>query len=634
MSSERTVPTSVTACAYRNPGVTGGEDGLAVCSLLQLISRVENEGFCHVGTEVCEACCQGERPGPEKINPVIASLLYQVAVDVMDAGGLPGCTVAEAVDLKARAFRHLAWRRGSKPVQSTRTCLASPERYRHNGRTYSCDVVICCSDSSPQTELALRSVLSQADAVTQVHLVDNGGGGRELAQRYAQSGNVTVHRNLTPQTTLATVHDLIDRMRTQFIAIQDTRTVSRPFRVSYSVGLLEEHGGDILGASLRTATGDVRPRAPSDSYARYLPSETLVIRRASFVDMGGVAARPGEDDDAELVYRAGQEGRSILVAPEVTVQAQADYGDAPLGCPPDYEPRNGSLRHQAREFPHERVACDVVLPFWGQLDHVRQALESLLAQENADLVIHLVDDGSPDDTHSFLRYWATHPQIRTYRNLRNIGQFTTFNNLAPHFETGLVAVQDGDDISLPHRIRLAGNTMRLAGADIFGSAVVIIDDGEPRGCEGGNRLPPDINVGPWKNVGTSAWPTPEVYWFLFNPSMVLRTDVFRLLGGFSDFGTPVRNRCGHDIEFCLRAYHRGMRFAISREPTVFYRQHPAQTTRSPVTGYGTDAESWTSQEARRRQGIYRRTRFDPIAFGALGKYQHLTQPLRIDEQRA
>jgi hypothetical protein len=116
-----------------------------------------------------------------------------------------------------------------------------------------------------------------------------------------------------------------------------------------------------------------------------------------------------------------------------------------------------------------------------------------------------------------------------------------------------------------------------------------------------------------------------VFWFLFNPSMVMTKDVFRRLGGFGDFGTSVRNRCGHDIEFCLRAYHCGVRFAISRQPTVLYRQHDQQTTRNSVTGFGTEHEVATSQEARRRGNIYRRMRFDPVAFGALGKYQHLTQ---------
>jgi hypothetical protein len=223
-----------------------------------------------------------------------------------------------------------------------------------------------------------------------------------------------------------------------------------------------------------------------------------------------------------------------------------------------------------------------------------------------------------------LRYWSTHRQVRAYRNVRNISQFTSFNNVAAFLETDLVAVQDGDDVSLPERISLAGNALGQSGAAIFGSAVAILHGDDSRGEKGWEGLLPDIRAGRWKHLGLSAWPTPLVFWFLFNPSMVLTAEVFRRLGGFADFGTPVRNRCGHDIEFCLRAYHSGVRFAISRQPTVLYRQHAEQTTRNPVTGFGTEHELATSHEARRRGDRYGRTRFDPIAFGALGKYQHLT----------
>jgi len=624
MLSEHALRPSHDACEFRVPVDGCGNNGLVICSLLQQLSRVQDGRLCRVAHDACVACCKAGPPTPEKINPVIASFLYQIATAVIEAEGMPDCTVEEALELKAWAFSNLKWVEGSKAVGKPKTFAVPADAFTHGGRTYACDVVLCCSDSSPQTERALRSVLDQQSAVTLVHLIDNGGGGRELIERYAHCGTVSIHHNPVPRSPLATVHDLVDRLHSEFIAIQDPRTISKPYRVSYSVGLLAEHGGDILGAGLRTAGGDVCPVEPSARYDRYLPAETLVIRRASFVDLGGVADRPG-DDDAELVYRAFQEKRSILLTPTVTAEAQAEYPAAPLRPPPVYDPRNGGLRHHARDFPMQRVACDVVLPFWGQLDHVWQALEGLLAQQNADIVIHLIDDASPEDTDAFLRHWAAYPQIRTYRNVQNLSQFTSFNNVVPYFETGLVAVHDGDDVSLPHRIHWAGNTLRLAGADIFGSAVVIHHGSEPVVEVGWNQLPADMYIHKEEDVCISSWPTPGVYWFVFNPSMVLRTDVFRVLGGFGDFGGNVRNRCGHDIEFCLRAYHRGMRFALSRRPTLMYRQHPGQTTRSPVTGFGTDAEGWTSQEARRRGELYRRTRFDPVAFGALGKYAGLTQ---------
>lgn len=614
----------IAACVYRRFPAPAADDSVC-CGLLQQLSHVTDLQLCRVGLDACNVCCRCAPPTPDQINPVIASFLFRLASTVIAAGGLPDCTVEEALELKSRAFSQLKWSAGSNPLDKPRTLSVAPDAYTRTGRTYACDVVLCCSDSSPETERALRSVLNQKNALTLVHLVDQGGGGRALIERYASCGTITVHHQPFPRSPLATVHDLVDRLHCEFLAIQDPRTISQPFRISLSVGLLEDHGGDLLGAGLRTSAGEVHALAPTAGYDRYFPAETLVIRRAALVDLGGVADRSG-DEDAELVYRAHQEKRSLLLVPAVTVEAQTAYPAAPLGQPPIYEPRRGLLlRHCARDFPRQRVACDVVLPFWGQLDHVRQAMESLLAQQDADLVIHLIDDATPEDTDAFLRHWAAYPQVRTYRNVRNLSQFTSFNNVAPYFETDLVAVQDGDDISLPHRIQFAGNMLRLSGADIFGSAVVIHHGSEPVVEVGWNQLPADMFISQEADVAFSSWPTPGVYWFVFNPTMVLRTDVFRVLGGFGDFGGNVRNRTGHDIEFCLRAYHRGLRFALSRHPTVLYRQHPRQTTRSSLTGFGSDAEGWTSQEARRRGELYRQTRFDPVAFGALGKYAHLTQ---------
>ena len=87
----------------------------------------------------------------------------------------------------------------------------------------------------------------------------------------------------------------------------------------------------------------------------------------------------------------------------------------------------------------------------------------------------------------------------------------------------------------------------------------------------------------------------------------------------------MRNRCTLDIDFYLRAYYAGVRTAFSRRPAVLYRQHPQQTTRDSVTGFNTAVQNWTNAECARREKTYRTSRFDPLVFGALGKYSHLTQ---------
>ena len=85
---------------------------------------------------------------------MIASFLYQIGTAVIKAEGMPDCTVEEAIELKAWAFSNLKWAEGSRAVGQPQTVTRAAEPIRARGRTYACDVVLCCSDSSPQTERA------------------------------------------------------------------------------------------------------------------------------------------------------------------------------------------------------------------------------------------------------------------------------------------------------------------------------------------------------------------------------------------------------------------------------------------------------------------------------------------------
>ena len=109
-----------------------------------------------------------------------------------------------------------------------------------------------------------------------------------------------------------------------------------------------------------------------------------------------------------------------------------------------------------------------MLPFRGHFEFLRESLPSVLDQNGAETIVHLIDDATPGGADELLRYWGSHPRVRTYRNSRNLGQFVSFNNVFPYLETDLIAIQDADDISLPHRLHLAGNLLRLADADFFG----------------------------------------------------------------------------------------------------------------------------------------------------------------------
>jgi hypothetical protein len=282
----------------------------------------------------------------------------------------------------------------------------------------------------------------------------------------------------------------------------------------------------------------------------------------------------------------------------------------------------GLLNHHARGFPRQPVECDVVLPFHGHLPYVGEALKSILEQTGAEAIVHLIDDATPAGADELLAYWSSHPRIRTYRNLRNIGQFQSFNNVFPYFETGLVAVQDADDRSRCDRLHHSGNLLRLADADIFGGRSQIFGDvpAEWVGRRGARSRRQPL-------FAPSAYPYAGAGFFLENPTAMFRVAAFEALRGFADYGDLDCNKCGLDTEFYARAFYSGARFAISRRVVVDYRVHGDSAVRNSRTGFGSEARLRSEAENHRRFNMFQRGPFDPRILGALRRAPGVTQRL-------
>jgi glycosyltransferase involved in cell wall biosynthesis len=592
-------------CGFRTNVRGKGRAQTAECRLLEQLTGLEGPGLCNVRRDACEACASSFQPSPEEINPVIASLLFRLSTGIIAQGGILGCHKRKAARLRAFAEASVAG------------CLVE-----HPGGVR-CDVVVCCPDSSALTDRAVRSALEQDGANVSVHLVDDGGAAAEILARYGNHRNVVLHRNSTPQGTFATLHDLIPALESEFVAVQDPRTISHRERIRASVGILAEQGADVAGASLDTRSGEIRAEPPGREFRRYIPPQTLVFRRASLVDIGGFANRRF-DADVELLFRATLQGWKVALLRAPTVTDLGGSGEGPAGVAPPYQQQPGSLRHHGRGFPERPVECDVVLPFRDHVHYLRQAVPGVLEQEGAEVVLHLIDDASTSGAEEVLRYWSTHPQVRTYRNVRNLGQFISFNNIFPYLETQLVAVQDADDISLPHRLHRAGNLLRLANADIFGGRARVFDDEPEPGPIRHEEMPgpEEQHAGPEQS---SRYPrSGERGYFLLNPTAVMRVGTFERLAGFSDYGEPERNKCGLDTEFYVRAHCAAARFAVSREVVLNYRRHPNSATRNARTGWGSSPRAWTENENQRRFNILHGAQLEPSAFGALSNHWGLT----------
>jgi Glycosyl transferase family 2 len=598
------MPPTVIDCRYRQSARRQGSTESAVCELLKKFTGIRNPDACRVKREACEACLASNPPTPHAPNSVVASLLYHICDEVVQQGGVPGLSADKASQLVERA-----------------------ETYLENSRIepaplLSCDVIVCCDESTDHAERAILSVMAQEGVVTIVHLVDDGGGGAALVKRFAGRWNVVTHENPRRRGLFATLHDLLPHLRSEFVAIQDPTTVSHPKRIATAVGLLVGEGAEILAAPVQTPSGIVQPRRPGRAYRRYLTSPTLVFRRASLLDMGGIAPDRA-DSDAELIFRAASEGRMFVIAPAPAVTTFRPLTHEPLGPVPQYEPRAGSLRHHAIGYAEERVESDVVIPFHGFVHFLRQSVPSMIEQQGGEAVIHLIDDGTPGGADDVLRYWGSHPRVRTYKNVRNIGQFLSFNNVARYFETRLVTVQDADDVSHPHRLCVSGNLLRLADAEIFGGSLHRFHD-QPDRSETKRTT-----ARRWDAHWFSKLPRPGIGFFLLNPSATMRTATFDLLRGFSDYGDLDSNKCGLDTEFYARAYYAGARFAISREIVADYRIHAGSATNNSISGWDAPARVQSEAENVRRIADFQRGPFDPRVFGALRSAQGLTERVKF-----
>lgn len=589
------------ACPFRHS--PRNNDNVAVCGLVEQLSGLSPES-CEVSRAGCVVCSKSLTDKLATFNDVISSTLYRAC---QSAQSLAEPRSGGRFD-RLEELRLLAEKRFRK----------SDEEFRHS-MTHRCDVVIRCSDSSDQADCAVRSILNQQESFPVLHLVgDDSASG--LMTRYESHPDVIIHRVSPDVTLFRALHDLVPNLDTPFVAVQETDFISRIDRLQLSLSAMHEHGLEIVACGVVTPDGIQKPSHPTDRYQRYAASAGLLFRRSTLVDMGGFSDRP--DADVELMFRATKEGRRIGLLPDPLVETHSAFVPVAPGPVPNYGDSAMPLRSFSRGYPQLRVECDVVIPFLGQLELVDEAVRSVIEQQGAEAVVHLIDDATPGDTSSLLSRWGRHPSVRTYRNSRNIGQFASINNVFPFLETDLIAIQDGDDISLPDRLSLSGNSLRLADADLFGAAISLFGDTEM--LVGGARYTPRRIRTPLVRKSNYPFPTRTSY-YIQNPTTVVRRAVFGELGGYADFGDRLRNRTGLDTEFQIRAHLAGVRIALSMDVVGKYRVHSASATQDAVSGWGTAPRTEGQMEALRRRAAFVTGDFDPRSFGALRRFTGVTQ---------
>lgn len=167
---------------------------------------------------------------------------------------------------------------------------------------------------------------------------------------------------------------------------------------------------------------------------------------------------------------------------------------------------------------------DVLIPVYNAAKTVRSAVASITAQTVADIVIHIVDDGSTDATAAILAELAAADDRIRVHTKPNGGIVDALNHGLAFCTASYVARHDADDLAYPHRFAVQLDWLdRHADAVAVGAAVRHIDaDGTPTGAVV-ELVSPEL---------ADAFQVPSQEPYIIHPFLMVRRAAVVAVGGY------------------------------------------------------------------------------------------------------
>lgn len=199
-------------------------------------------------------------------------------------------------------------------------------------------------------------------------------------------------------------------------------------------------------------------------------------------------------------------------------------------------------------------------------------LDSLAAQSLADHEVIAVDDGSADESgERLLERAARDPRLRVVRTPRR-GIAAALNRALAEARAPILARMDADDVAHPERLRLQLERLgRDAGVDVLGCRVSLGENADAAAARGMRAYVEWVNGLADHDAMARARFVESP---LVHPSVAMRAQALRALGGYRDFDGP------EDYELWLRGFDAGLRFAKLEPVLLEWRDSPGRATRS------------------------------------------------------
>ena len=225
-----------------------------------------------------------------------------------------------------------------------------------------------------------------------------------------------------------------------------------------------------------------------------------------------------------------------------------------------------NMDHKPKHEDTDIPLVSVMMPAYNCEKYVGEAIESIISQTYTSWELICVDDGSADRTLKIMQeYAAKDPRNRVYTNEENRGRPYTRNKGINLAQGAIIAVQDADDVSLPHRLEEGVETLTTdPDIALVGAGSIEIDE---KGEEIGRFVPPLLTESLDAILARHSVP-------FGHGSVLVKAGAVRAVGGYDEFFSVA-----DDYDLYVRMAQR-FEFKAVVGPWYKYRMYLAQPTTS------------------------------------------------------
>jgi glycosyltransferase involved in cell wall biosynthesis len=235
------------------------------------------------------------------------------------------------------------------------------------------------------------------------------------------------------------------------------------------------------------------------------------------------------------------------------------------------------------------MTIDIALPFYGDVEFMKQTVASVLNQTDPDWRLIVVDDGYPDKTLPGWFSGLNDPRVIYSRNEKNLGANGNFQKCLGLVSSKFCIVMGADDLLEPEFIEVINETLRLnPGASMIHPGVKIIDEQNLEFVSRSDKVKANIRNSHKKSTilfGESlATSLMKGNWMYF-PSIVWRTEEIQKIGFRKEF-----NVC-QDLGLAMDLVMKGGQMVLIEDEIFRYRRHTgSDSSVKAVTGERFDDE--------------------------------------------